>query len=281
MGGTGALVSALARLFEDAGGLIRYDSEVEEILVNDASRRATGVRLRGGERLQAGAVVSNADVAWTYLRLVPARFRRVNSNRRLTRLGYGMSVFVLYFGTDRRYEQLGHHEILMGPRYRGLLDDVFRRRHLGPDFSLYLHHPTATDPTSAPSGYDAWYALAPVPHLGGRIDWNTEGTALRDRIVRHLETRYLPELSKHIVTEMRIDPRFFRDELNSHLGAAFSVEPRLSQSAWFRPHNASEDVQNLYLVGGGTHPGAGIPGVLSSSKIVANLIDRRPQSLAF
>lgn len=272
MGGTGALVAALARLFADAGGDLRLCSEVAEILVDERTGRATGVLLASGERVSADAVVSNADVAWTYLRLVPARARRVNTDRRLARLRYSMSLFVLYFGTDRRYEEIAHHEILMGPRYRPLLDDVFNRRVLATDFSLYLHRPTATDPSLAPPGCDCWYVLSPVPHLGGRVDWERESQGYRDRIVRYLEERYLPGLSRHIVTERHIDPRYFRDELNSHLGSAFSVEPTLMQSAWFRPHSVSEDVPNLYFAGAGTHPGAGVPGVLSSGKIVADLI---------
>ena len=183
-----------------------------------------------------------------------------------------MSLVVIYFGTDRRYEDIAHHEILMGPRYHGLLDDIFRKKRLASDFSLYLHRPTATDPSLAPAGCDAWYVLSPVPHLGADVDWASTIDRYRDAIVQYLERRYLPELSRHIVTERRVDPRYFRDTLNSYLGSAFSVEPILTQSAWFRPHNVSEDVPNLYLAGAGTHPGAGIPGVLSSGKIVADLI---------
>jgi phytoene desaturase len=272
MGGTGALVEALVRLFRDLGGEMRLEAEAREIEIEPTSGRARAVHLAGGERLAADAVVSNADVAFTYRRLVPASARRVNSDRRLARLRYSMSLFVIYFGTDVRYEDIAHHEILMGPRYEGLLGDIFRRRHLAADFSLYLHRPTATDPSLAPPGCDSWYVLSPVPHLGGPTDWAQAAAPYRDAIVRYLEERYLPELSRHIVTEHRVDPRYFRDSLNSYLGSAFSVEPILTQSAWFRPHNQSEDVPNLYLVGAGTHPGAGVPGVLSSGKIVADMI---------
>ena len=272
MGGTGALVRAFVELFEGAGGTLALGTEVDEILVDERTRRARGVRLKNGETVQADAVVSNADVAFTYLRLVPARFRRRNTDRRLNRLRYSMSLFVLYFGTDRRYEQTAHHEILMGPRYRGLVEDIFRRKHLAEDFSLYLHRPTATDPALAPAGCDSWYVLSPVPHLAARVDWKAQAKPYRDRVVRYLEDRYLPGLSRHIVTEHFIDPLHFRDTLNSHLGSAFSVEPVLTQSAWFRPHNLSEDIPNLYLVGAGTHPGAGLPGVMSSGKIVAEMI---------
>jgi len=272
MGGTGALVQALAKLFVDLGGEIRYEAEAREIDVDPVTHRARAVILANGERLVAEAVVSNADVAFTYQRLISSAVRRVNTDRRLDRMRYSMSLFVVYFGTDRRYEDIAHHEILMGPRYEGLLDDIFRRKQLSDDFSLYLHRPTATDPSLAPSGCDAWYVLSPVPHLGGSTDWAVTSQHYRDAIIRYLEQRYLPNLSRHIVAEHRVDPRYFHDALNSHLGSAFSVEPILTQSAWFRPHNRSEDVPNLFLVGAGTHPGAGVPGVLSSGKLVADLI---------
>lgn len=274
-GGTGAIVRGLVRLFEELGGIVRLGAEVEEIEVSTGGRRATGVRLRGGARIAADAVVSNADVAFTYLHLLPGLpRRRHNTARRILGKRYSMSLFVMYFGTRRRYPNMAHHEILMGPRYEGLLHDIFDRKTLSNDFSLYLHRPTATDPSLAPPGHDAWYVLSPVPHLGGGTDWATAMRPYRDRIVRHLERRYLPGLSDAIVTERIVDPRYFRDTLNSHLGSAFSVEPVLTQSAWFRPHNASEDVSNLYFAGAGTHPGAGIPGVLSSGKIVAEMIGR-------
>ena len=272
MGGTGALVQALVRLFEEIGGELRLGCAVREIEIDPASRCATGVRLGSGERIPADAVVSNADVATTYLRLVPPWARRHWRDARVNRMRYSMSLFVLYFGTDRRYDDVAHHEILMGPRYEALLHDIFDRKRLAPDFSLYLHRPTATDPSLAPPGCDAWYVLAPVPHLGGDTDWRSAARPYRDAIVRYLEERYLPDLSRHIVTERQVDPLHFRDVLGSHLGSAFSVEPVLTQSAWFRPHNRSEDIPNLYFAGAGTHPGAGVPGVLASGKIVAELV---------
>ena len=272
MGGTGALVRGLTLLLDDMGGELRLSTDVAEIMIDDRTGRATGVRLADGERLPADIVVSNADVAFTYMRLVPSRFRRVNTDRRLSGMRYSMSLFVIYFGTDRRYEDVAHHEILMGPRYRELLADIFQRKTLSEDFSLYLHRPTATDPSLAPSGCDSWYVLSPVPHLGGETDWAAAAGPYRDAIMRHLEERYLPGLSRHVVAEHRIDPLHFRDALNSHLGSAVSVEPTLTQSAWFRAHNVSEDVPNLYFAGAGTHPGAGLPGVLSSGKIVADMI---------
>ncbi len=273
MGGTGAIVSGLVRLFLELGGEIRLNTEVAEIVVDDRTRRATSVRLASGEQISADVVVSNADVAFTYLKMIDARHRRVNTDRRMRRLKYSMSLVVIYFGTDRQYPDIAHHEILMGPRYRELLHDVFETKTLADDFSLYLHRPTATDPSLAPEGCDAWYVLSPVPHLGGSTNWEHTAPLYRDRIIRYLEERHIPDLSRHIVTERRIDPRHFSEALNSHLGSAFSVEPLLTQSAWFRPHNVSEDIPNLYFAGAGTHPGAGLPGVLSSGKIVADLVN--------
>jgi phytoene desaturase len=280
MGGTGALVRALVRLFEEAGGTLMLETEASEVEVDAATGRARGVRLTDGATLPAEAVVSNADVGFTYLNLVPARYRRRNTDRHMRALRYSMSLFVLYFGTDRTYDNVAHHEILMGPRYRGLLEDIFQRKHLADEFSLYLHRPTATDPSLAPAGCDCWYVLSPVPHLGGETDWRTAAQPYRDAIIRYLEERYLPDLSRHIVTEHYIAPPHFRDTLNSYLGSAFSVEPVLTQSAWFRPHNQSEDIPNLYLVGAGTHPGAGLPGVISSGKIAADLIGNATPSHA-
>lgn len=274
MGGMGALVRALVDLLESLGGRLELGARVEEIEVDRHTGRATGVRIAGGERLPADVVISNGDVVFTYQKLVPGWARRRNTDRRLYRLRQSMSLFVLYFGTDRRYDDMAHHEILMGPRYEALLRDIFDRKVLARDFSLYLHRPTATDPSLAPPGCDAWYVLSPVPNLAGGTDWDEAATPYRNAIVRYLEDRYLPELSKHIVTERHIAPPHFRDTLSSHLGNAFSVEPILTQSAWFRPHNVSEDIPNLYFAGAGTHPGAGLPGVLSSGKIAAEMILR-------
>ncbi len=272
MGGTGALVRALVKLFQDIGGKLVLNTEVSEIVINEQTRYAEGVRTDAGAFIPAKIVVSNADVAFTYLKLIQPHFRRKNTDRKMESMQYAMSLVVIYFGTDRKYENVAHHEILMGPRYRGLLDDIFKRKVLAKDFSLYLHRPTATDSSLAPEGHDSFYVLSPVPHLGSGTDWTTMARPYRDSIIRYLEQRYLPDLSKHIVSEHMIDPLHFRDTLNSHLGSAFSVEPILTQSAWFRPHNISEDIPNLYFAGAGTHPGAGLPGVMSSGKIVADMI---------
>jgi phytoene desaturase len=272
MGGTGALVQALVKLFEDIGGTIRLSTPAAEIVVDALTGRTSGVRLVSGETLAADVVVSNGDVAATYKRLIKPQFRRKYTDARIDGFDYSMSLVVIYFGTDRKYDDIAHHEIIMGPRYEELLKDVFDHKTLSKDFSLYLHRPTATDPSLAPPGGDAFYVLSPVPHLGGPTDWATAAKPYRDSIIKYLEERYMPGLSKHIVTERMIDPVHFRDTLSSEKGAAFSVQPTLFQSAWFRPHNRSEDIPNLYFAGAGTHPGAGLPGVISSGKIVADLI---------
>jgi phytoene desaturase len=280
MGGTGAIIDALVQLFKDLGGKIRYNVRVGQITTT--GRRATGVILDDGTEIPAEIVVSNGDVASTYQHLLPAVHRRKYTDRKLARMKYSMSLVVIYFGTDRRYRgtdgpELKHHDIILGPRYRGLLDDIFNKKHLADDFSLYLHMPTLTDPSLAPEGCDAFYVLAPVPHLGGATDWAQAATPYRDKIIGFLEDRYLPNLSRHIVSEHMIDPRHFESTLGSYLGSAFSVEPVLTQSAWFRPHNVSEEIDNLYFVGAGTHPGAGLPGVLSSARIADDLISALPK----
>jgi phytoene desaturase len=273
MGGTGALVRGLSKLFTDIGGEIFLETEAAELSIN-AEGKANGVKLKSGEFIKADAVVSNADVAFTYLNLIPAQFRKKNTDKKIKSLTYSMSLFVIYFGTNRRYENMAHHEIILGNRYRGLIDEIFVDKTLAEDFSLYLHRPTATDKTLAPDGCDSWYVLSPVPHLEADIDWKTAAKPYRDRIINYLEKHYMPELSKHIVTEHYIDPLHFEGTLNSYLGSAFSVEPTLMQSAYLRPHNKSQDIPNLYFVGAGTHPGAGMPGVVSSGKIVGNLIGK-------
>jgi phytoene desaturase len=270
VGGTGALVRGLVDLVRGNGGTVRLNATVREIMVEDG--KARGVRLASGETILADVVVSNADSAYTYKELVPARHRRRWTDARIDRARYSMSLFVWYFGTDRRWEDVRHHTILLGPRYEELLTDIFRRRVLADDFSLYLHRPTATDPALAPEGCDAFYVLSPVPHLDAGVDWTARAEPYRRAIERHLEATVLPGLSRHVVASHVMTPEHFRDDLLSVRGAAFGLEPVLTQSAWFRPHNRSEDVDGLFLVGAGTHPGAGVPGVLSSARILDALV---------
>ena len=271
-GGTGAVIAALVRLFEELGGRLRLSTPIEEILVDRGSSQTRGVRTASGEEIAADAVVCNSDVAETYRSLVPQHARKKNSDRRYEKMQYSMSLYVLYFGTDRVYDDIEHHTIILGDRYRRLLTDIFEHHHLSDDFSLYLHRPTKTDPSLAPEGCDTFYVLSPVPHLDSGDDWSQIAPRYRDLIVRYLEEHHMPDLSAHIVAEHHIDPLHFEQELRSYKGSAFSVAPTLTQSAWFRPHHVSEEIENLYFCGAGTHPGAGMPGVLSSGKIVADMI---------
>lgn len=275
-GGMGAVVHALVRLLDDLGVGLRLNAPVEAIDVDDG--KARGVRLAGGERVGADLVVCNGDVAWTYQHLIEARHRPSNSDRRLERRRYSMSLFLVYFGTRRTYPDLTHHTILLGPRYEGLLDDVFRHKRLASDMSLYLHAPTRSDPTLAPPGCETFYVLSPVPNLAARIDWASVRDRYRDAIYDRLERTCVPDLRRHLVTERVFTPDDFRTELWSHLGAGFSFEPRLLQSAYFRGHNRCPDVSNLYFVGAGTHPGAGIPGVLTSARVTDSLIPAAPDA---
>jgi phytoene desaturase len=270
MGGTGTLVRGLVKLIEGQGGAVRCNSEVAEIQVKSGA--ACGVRLASGETLRADIVVSNVDPASTYGRLVPAHARKASTAPRLDAARYSMSLFVWYFGTNRQYEDVAHHTILLGPRYRGLIEDIFKHKRLAEDMSLYLHRPTATDPSLAPSGCDAFYVLSPVPHLDADIDWTVEGERYRQRVEKRLSETSLPGLRSAIVTSRIMTPLDFRDRLWSYKGAAFGPEPILTQSAWFRPHNKSQDIDRLYLVGAGTHPGAGVPGVLSSARVLDSVV---------
>ncbi|MGJ7506211.1 phytoene desaturase [Variovorax sp. GT1P44] len=270
MGGTGSLVKGLVKLIEGQGGSVRCNQGVAQIEVSHGA--ATGVRLDSGETLRSDIVVSNADSASTYRHLVAPEHRRRWTNRRIDKARYSMSLFVWYFGTRRRYPDVAHHTIALGPRYRGLLGDIFDRKRLAEDFSLYLHRPTATDPSLAPPGCDAFYVLSPVPHLQSGTDWRSMAESYRQAIQEKLQATLLPDLDSHIATSRMLTPLDFQDRLSSFRGAAFGLEPVLRQSAWFRPHNRSEDIDRLYLVGAGTHPGAGLPGVLSSARILDSVV---------
>ncbi len=287
MGGTGALVQAFVRKFEELGGRIRYNSEVSRIIVTapdggEPSRFgrkvARGVQLTSGEVIPADVVVSNGDYANTYMRLIDPRYRLFHTDRRIRRTQYSMSLLVIYFGfkADNLNLDLRHHNIILGPRYEGLLQDIFERKVLSEDFSQYLHVPTLTDPSLAPPGHHAAYTLVPVPNKAGRgasLDWRTQGPALVDRVLRFLDERgYIPGLCERLVYKSFITPDYFEDTLNSYVGNAFGPEPRLTQTAYFRPHNRSEDIERLYLVGAGVQPGGGTPSVMMSAKMTARLI---------
>jgi phytoene desaturase len=234
--------------------------------------------LSTGEVIAADIVVSNADSAWTYQHLVEPQHRKVWTNAKIEKGKYSMSLFVWYFGTNKRFEEVPHHMMVLGPRYEGLMDDIFKKHHLADDFCLYLHRPTATDLSMAPEGCDAFYVLAPVPHLQSQTNWAVQAEPYRAAVEKRLEETVLPHLREHLTVSFMTTPQDFQDDLLSYKGAAFGLEPLLSQSAWFRPHNQSEDIEHLFMVGASTHPGAGIPGVLMSAKTLDAVI---PEAYTF
>lgn len=276
-GGTGALVSALVKLFCDLGGQIRLNAPISRIVTDN--NRVLGVSSEKFGYERYSFVVSNAEGIHTYRDLLtdsPIGKRRAAA---LGRKRYSMSLFLIYFGTDRQYP-LPHHNVIFGPRYRELLDDIFEKGVLADDFSLYLHNPTKTDPDLAPAGGSAFYVLSPVPHLGKMdVDWSVIGPRYADKILSFLESRFMPDLKKHIVTRRLFTPQDFKTELNAHMGSAFSLEPTLLQSAYFRMHNQDPKIEGLYFVGAGTHPGAGVPGVINSAKATCGIILGEPTSV--
>lgn len=266
MGGTAAIVSALTRLLSELGVEVHLGSPVEEIEIRNG--RVSGARIDGHGVVPADIVVSNADPSYVYSTMLPTVKRSIVP--RPTR--QSMSLFVAYFGARRTYPDLAHHTIVLGPRYRGLLDDVFKRKVLADDFSLYLHAPTRTDASLAPAGCETFYVLSPVPNNRSGIAWSMESQRYFDRILTHLEKRVLPGIGASIVEPFFMTPREFENDLRSVDGAAFGPEPILTQSAYFRYHNRASEVDGLYFVGAGTHPGGGVPGVLSSAKVLDRIV---------
>ncbi len=269
-GGTGALVDALDELLREVGVTVRTGQTVARIEASDGS--TTGVTLANGEHLPASVVVGDADPAHVHKYMLATTRRRRWSDRRLDRLHYAIGLYVLYFATDCRYPDVAHHTIQMGPDYHDELDGIFKRGERADVPSLYLHRPTATDPTAAPEGRDGFYVLAAVPNLTADIDWATEAPRLKEAVINRLAATLLPDLREHLITAFHVTPEDFgRDYLAVH-GSAFSIQPLFRQSAWFRFHNRSEELNGLYFVGAGTHPGAGVPGVVTSAKVVESLL---------
>lgn len=269
-GGTGALVDGLAKLMTENGIVSRLETTVTNVEIRDGA--ACGVKLDNGEFLPAEIVVSNADPMHLYGSMIASRYQNASVRLKRARAKLSMGLFVLFFGTDRQYPDIVHHTIWLGRHYRQVLDDVFHRQKVGDDLSLYLHRPTASDASFAPPGCDSFYALVPVPNLSANIDWTETGPALRERVLKALDASILPNLKSHIVSDFFMTPEDFERDYLSVAGAGFSIAPLFSQSAWFRFHNRGEGPRNLYLVGAGTHPGAGIPGVLSSAKVIDKLV---------
>ncbi len=274
MGGMGAIVAALGRLMESQGIKVRLGRTVEQLEVVDG--RVRSLSLDDGTRRRADIFVMNADPPYVYKYLLPAGSSSRLNNLRIEKSQYSMGLFVLYFGTTRQYEDIAHHTIWMGDRFKGLLKDIFHRKHLADDFSLYLHRPTATDASMAPAGCDGFYVLSPVPNLQGNVNWDEVGDRYRDRILETLESHLLPDLRQHLVHSFYMTPVDFRNDYLSLWGSGFSISPLFRQSAWFRFHNRDPRIDNLYFVGAGTHPGAGVPGVLSSAKVLQNVLINSP-----
>jgi phytoene desaturase len=270
-GGTGALVAGLARLFQDLGGRMIVSDPVQRI--ETAAGRVTGLVHADGTAEAFDAVASNADIVHTYGQLLAGDPRGRAVAGSLKRRRFSPSLFVLHFGLKTTHPEMAHHTICFGPRYKGLIDEIYGKNALADDFSLYVHAPCVTDPSLAPPGCSTYYALSPVPHLGtAEIDWDVEGPRYADRILESLEARCLPGLRADLVTRRIFTPKDFERELNAWQGSAFSLEPVLTQSAWFRTHNRDDAIGNLYFVGAGTHPGAGVPGVIGSAKATAGLM---------
>jgi phytoene desaturase len=279
MGGVQAIAEAMSRVVKDQGGRVVQGAEVDEILV--AKGRASGVKLADGRVLAADVVVSNADPATTYTRLLRRQAVKRWTAPRLMRSRWSMSLFVWYFGTKGTkgmWPEAGHHSIVVGPRYREHIRDIFQTGRLAEDMSLYVHRPSVTDPSVAPLGDDTFYVLSPVPHLGhaNGVDWANEAEPYRQKMLKVLEDRLLPGLSARVTESLVFTPETFRDRYLSPHGAGFSLEPRILQSAWFRPHNVSEELPGLYLAGAGTHPGAGVPGVIGTAEVLATLVPDAP-----
>ena len=270
MGGTGAIVSALKGLMERNGISIVLNATVKKLMIEQG--RVTGLLLENGEHHPADLIVANADATYLYQNMVDQKDVAVSSKIKLKVAHYSMGLFVVYFGATRQYPKVAHHTIWLGKTYQSLLENIFDKKILSEDFSLYLHRPTATDSSFAPAGCDSFYVLCPVPNLQGNTDWATEGERLKDKIIDALDKTILPELKKYITDDFFMTPQDFKQDYLSTHGAGFSIAPLFRQSAWFRFHNKAEGIKHLYLTGAGTHPGAGLPGVLCSAKVLDKLI---------
>jgi len=270
-GGTNRLIAAMVTQFERIGGTIILNDGVERI--ETQGDRTTGIVTQSGHRIECDAVATNGDIMHSYRDLLAHHPRGKKAATALSRKKFSPSLFVVHFGIKGTWPGIPHHMILFGPRYKGLLDDIYDHGVLPQDFSLYLHHPTVSDPSMAPEGCSTFYALAPVAHQGKLpIDWEEMGPVFEKRILDEVGRRLIPDIHDRIVTKFHYTPADFGHDLNAHLGSAFSLEPVLTQSAWFRVHNRDDVIDNLYFVGAGTHPGAGIPGVVGSAKATAELM---------
>ncbi len=274
IGGTKSIIAGMVKLFNELKGKIHLNTEVDQIITQRG--RATGVRLKDQSIVQADLIISNADTVHTYQSLIAPALQKKNRNQRFKNMEYSFSLFVIYFGTKRRYTDtnLAHHNIILNAPYKKLIEDIFYRKRLSPNSFLYLHMPTLTDATIAPEGSESFYVMSPVPNLQSKLDWTQISRSYRDQILDYLEEHFLPDIKANIVVEHHLTPLHFDQTLNSYLGAAYGAQNIPQQSNWFRPHNQSEDIRNLYFVGAGTQPGAGLPAVLYSALFVDQLINK-------
>ncbi len=274
IGGTGAIVKALCKLFEDCGGTIRLNAEVQQIQITNG--KATGLLLKDGTVAEADEVICNGDVAFAYKNYIPRQQVPATMNLWLSNLQYSNSLVVIYFGTNKKFKgcKLAHHNLILGDQYNELMKDIFKRKILPRELGLYLHWPSLTDPTIAPEGCDSFYVLSLVPNLDGAINWHEMMDEYVDKVLDFLQEQYLPELKQHIIAKHAVNPHHFHKTLNSHKGAAFSIKPSMMQSGYFRPQVKSKYFEHLYFVGAGVHPGAGVPAVMASGKIAAAAIEQ-------
>ena len=272
MGGTGAIVNALAELMKRNGIEILLNKTVKKIVIEDNT--AKKVIFADGTSQEIDVIVSNADPTYLYENMIDRHHVAISTKLKLKAAHYSMGLFIVYFGSTKKYDDVAHHTIWLGKTYKELLHRIFDQKILSDDFSLYLHRPTATDESFAPAGCDSFYVLCPVPNLQGNINWEVEGEPLKNRIIEALDKTILPDLKQHIAEDFYMSPVGFKENYLSTHGAGFSIAPIFRQSAWFRFHNQSEKIKNLYVVGAGTHPGAGLPGVLSSAKVVDSMLPK-------
>ena len=270
MGGTGNIIKGLEKLMIQEGIEIIKGQEVKNII--SRNNKIEGIKLDNQREIVANNVICNADPPAVYEKLLNQTKTNYLFEWKQKRMEYSMGLFVYYFGTKKTYPDVEHHTIKFGDKYKEHLNDIFDKKELNNDISYYLHRPSATDKTMAPEGNDCFYVLVPVPNNQSNIDWKIEGDKMKDLVIDKMEETLLPNLRKNIVEDFYLTPDYFEKELNTKFGSGFSIQPKFTQSAYFRFHNKSEVCDGLYFVGAGTHPGAGVPGVLSSAKVLDKII---------
>jgi len=270
MGGTGQIINGLEKLMKEENIEILKESEAMQIIAED--KKIIGLKLNNGREIKADNIICNSDPPAVYSKLLNSKNTNPMFNWKMKRMEYSMGLFVYYFGTKKTYETVEHHTIKFGDKYKEHLDDIFNNKKLNEDISYYLHRPTATDKSMAPDGHDCFYVLVPVPNNQSGINWSIEGDKLKNLVIDKMENSLLPNLRENIVEDFYLTPEYFEKELNTKYGSGFSIQPKFSQSAYFRFHNKSEIYNGLYFVGAGTHPGAGVPGVLSSAKVLDKIL---------